>query len=70
MYNVEVEFPFSCVNVKDLVETEFPFYLVEGSLDDESRKLPFTIFSQTYCVFGKVQEGVYFIVKIYFLRGT
>ena len=58
MYNAEVEFPFSCVKLKDLVNTSFPFNLVEGSLDDESRKTPFNLFgTQQYCLFAKVQDG-------------
>ena len=58
MYNIEVEFPFSCVHVKDLEDSEFPFDLVDGPLDDESRKRPFHLFSGlNYCLFAKIQEG-------------
>lgn len=58
MYSVEAEFPFSCVNLKNLADTDFPFYLVEGALDDKSRIVPFKLFSdQTYCIFAKVQQG-------------
>ena len=58
MYNIEVEFPFSCVHVNDLEDSEFPFDLVDGPLDDESRKRTFKLFSGlNYCLFAKIQEG-------------
>lgn len=58
MYNVEVEYPFSCQNLNNLVDTDFPFYLVEGCLDDESRMIPFQLYSdQKFCVFAKIQFG-------------
>lgn len=58
MYNIEVEFPFSCFHLKDLEDTEFPFKFVEGPLDDESRKIPFKLFSgQNYCLFSKIEHG-------------
>lgn len=58
MYSPEVEFPFSCMNLKDLTDTNFPFDLVEGSLDDESRTETFTLFdTQPFCLFAKIQEG-------------
>lgn len=58
MYSVEAEFPFSSVNLNNLNDTNFPFYLVDGSLDDKSRVVPFKMFSeQTFCLFSKVQKG-------------
>lgn len=58
MYNIEVEFPFSCVHLRDLEDSEFPFNLIDGPLDEESRKKPFELFSGlNYCLFAKIQEG-------------
>ena len=58
LYNVEVEYPFSCENVKDLECSGFPFHLLEGPLDDESRTVPYQLFTgQKFCVFAKVQSG-------------
>ena len=58
MYSVEAEFPFSCENLNNLEGTDFPFYLMEGQLDNKSRIIPFKLHSdQPYCVFAKVQKG-------------
>lgn len=60
MYDVEVEFPFSYTHVNDLDGSEFPFpfHLIDGPLDDQSRMIPFELFTdKKYCVFGKIQEG-------------
>ena len=58
MYNPDVEYPFACYNIKDLVETDFPFFLVEGSLDNDSRKVPFKVFSEEkFCLFAKIEQG-------------
>lgn len=58
MYNAEVEYPFSCEHVKDLEASGFPFYLVDGPLDDESRTVPFQLFSgRKFCLFAKIQNG-------------
>ena len=58
MYNIEVEYPFSCVHINDLEDSEFPFNLIDGPLDDESRKVPFLLFSGlNYCLFSKIEEG-------------
>ena len=59
MYSEEVEFPFSYVHVKDLKDSGFPFKLVEGPLDDNSRKVPFKLFSgQRFCLFAKIAQGI------------
>ena len=58
MYSVDAQFPFSSANLKDLTDTDFPFYLVDGALDDDSRTVPFKLYSdQSYCVFAKVEHG-------------
>ena len=58
MYSVDVEYPFSCMNLRNLANTDFPFYLIEGSLDDNSRIIPFKLFSDDkYCVFAKIEIG-------------
>ena len=58
MYDENVEYPFSCVNLAELADTEFPMDLIEGSLDDDARILPFELFpNQRYCCFGKVEQG-------------
>lgn len=58
MYDAEVEYPFSSVHLRDLQDSTFPFQLVDGPLDDESRMIPFELFpNQKYCLFGKIQEG-------------
>lgn len=67
MYSVEAEYPFSCVNLNNLANTDFPFYLIEGALDDESRVVPFNLYSDNkYCVFAKVQKGKYLIRDVFF----
>ena len=65
MYNVEVEYPFSCYHLNDLEGTEFPFKFIDGPLDDETRKKPFHLVSgQNYCLFAKIQCGKIFNTKI------
>ena len=58
MYDVEVEYPFSYYHVNELQDSEFPFQLVDGPLDAESRREPFPLFSgQKYCLFAKIEKG-------------
>lgn len=57
-YSPDAEYPFACVNLKELENCGFPSHLVEGPLDDESRQTPFELFqSQRYCLFAKIERG-------------
>lgn len=67
MYDIEVQYPFSYAHVNELQgsESPFPFYLIEGPLDDDSRKVPYELFpDRKYCVFGKIQQGRNFFIFI------
>lgn len=65
MHNIEVEYPFSVFHLNDLEDSEFPFHLIDGPLDDNARKQPFVLFSgQNYCLFAKIEKGLFMIVSI------
>lgn len=67
MYNIEVEFPFSCVHLRELEDSEFPFQLVDGPLDEDSRMEPFQLFSGlNYCLFAKIEKGRVFSFQFKF----
>ena len=58
----DTEFPFSCVSLSSLAESNFPFQAINGSMDDNLRKEPIVLSwdgeePQKYCIFCKVEEG-------------
>lgn len=63
LYDENTEFPFSCVALVSLGKTDFPFHVIEGSMDASIRKEPIKLScfdpSERYCIFAKIEEGMY-----------
>lgn len=59
-YDVNDEFPFSCVLLENFKESDFPFRLITGQLGLEDRLKPIQFSKMPgpkYCLFAKVEEG-------------
>lgn len=62
LYDENTEFPFSCVSTASLEGSNFPFYVIEGSMDVTLRKEPMKLDGlgeSRFCIFAKIEEGIY-----------
>ena len=64
LYDEDTEFPFSCVPLVNLENTNFPFRVIDGSMDASIRREPIALSyfggEKKYCVFAKIEEGIIF----------
>lgn len=61
LFDENTEFPFSCVSTASLEGSNFPFNVINGSMDAELRKEPIQLDalegSKRFCIFAKIEEG-------------
>lgn len=64
LYNEDTEFPFTCVPLTALENSNFPFNAINGSMDANLRMQPIQISSlngnHLYCIFAKIEDGMFF----------
>ena len=61
LYDENTEYPFSCVSLASLENSNFPFHVIDGSMNADIRQEPMHLSglegSQRYCIFAKIEAG-------------
>lgn len=62
LYDEDTEFPFSSVPLENLEKSNFPFHVIDGSMNASIRTEPILLSGfgeKKFCIFAKIEKGEY-----------